>query len=208
MPGLPVSEQPLTRRSLNTVFAEIGRDLAQVHAITRKEFGYVGPHRPMAPQWDWCSAFVIMWNRLLDDIERCEGYSQDDATLMRRLLNKHLAVFKRPVAASLLHMDVWAENILCDAEGKLTALLDWDRELWGDPEIEFAVLDYCGISEPSFWEGYGRQRDTSPEAEIRRLFYLLYELQKYIFIQRVRGGSASSGARYRQQALSLASQLG
>lgn len=208
MPGSPTSEQPLTRQAIDAVFAEIGHGLAQVHAITRNEYGYAGAHRPMAPERDWCSAFVVMWNRLLDDIEGCGGYTPADATTLRRLLDKHLTVFKRPVAASLLHMDVWAENILCDAEGRLTGLLDWDRGLWGDPEIEFAVLDYCGISEPAFWEGYGQKRDSSPAAEVRRLFYLLYELQKYIFIRRVRGGSASSGARYRQQALSLASQLG
>ena len=74
---------------------------------------------------------------------------------MRRLLDRHAEVFDRPVPASLLHMDVWAENILADERGRLTGLIDWDRACWGDPEIEFAVLDYCGISEPPFWEGYG-----------------------------------------------------
>ncbi|WP_256973118.1 aminoglycoside phosphotransferase family protein [Nostoc sp. T09] len=59
----------------------------------------------------------------------------------------------------LLHMDVWFQNILVDSAGNVTGLVDFDRALWGDPEIEFAVLDYCGISEPAFWRGYGRERD-------------------------------------------------
>jgi fructosamine-3-kinase len=89
----------------------------------------------------------------------------------------------------------------------LTGLLDWDRAPWGDPEIEFAVLDYCGISEPAFWEGYGAERDRSPEAEVRRVFYLLYELQKYIFIRRVRRNRPDQAEQYRRRSLDLARQL-
>jgi len=68
-------------------------------------------------------------------------------------------------------MDVWAQNILADDAGHLTGLLDWNRALRGDPEVEFAVLDYCGISEPAFWDGYGACRDQPKDAEVRRVFY-------------------------------------
>ncbi|HIC89615.1 MAG TPA: hypothetical protein EYP04_09470 [Anaerolineae bacterium] len=65
----------------------------------------------------------------------------------------HRERFQRPVPASLLHLDAWAQNILVDEAGNVTGLVDLDRALWGDPGIEFAVLDYCGISEPVFWRG-------------------------------------------------------
>lgn len=77
----------------------------------------------------------------------------------------------------------------------------------GDPELEFAVLDYCGISEPPFWKGYGDERDGSPEAEIRRIFYLLYEVQKYIVIRRIRGRDPQRADAYRRQSLQLANGL-
>jgi hypothetical protein len=70
------------------------------------------------------------------------------------------------------------------------------------------VLDYCGISEPPFWEGYGAERDRSPEAEIRRVFYLLYEVQKYIVIRRVRGNDLVRADGYRRQCMRLAQALG
>lgn len=149
-----------------------------------------------------------MWNLLIDDIVACRGYTADEADRMRRLLDKHLPVFDRNVPASLLHMDIWAENLLCDAGGELTGIIDWDRALWGDPEIEFAVLDYCGVSTPAFWEGYGQPRDTGPEACIRRIFYLLYEVQKYIVIQRARRHNPAAADRYRAQCLELAESLG
>jgi aminoglycoside phosphotransferase (APT) family kinase protein len=208
LPGTPISDfVGLTSRLFEIVLRQVGRSLRQVHDIVGESYGYVGAHRPMEPQSDWPSAFTIMWNKLLDDIQRCGGYTADEADFMRRLLDEHIQVFDRHVSPSLLHMDVWAQNILADDEGCLAGLLDWDRALWGDPEIEFAVLDYCGISEPPFWEGYGADRELSREAEVRRLFYLLYEVQKYIFIRRVRRNRPGEADRYRQQSLSLAQSV-
>jgi len=209
MGGRPLSEHyELTARDLNETLSAVGLALKAAHSIHSESYGYLGGHRPMEPQADWAGAFAIMWNKLLDDIERAGGYSRSEAGGMRRLLDRHLSAFSRSEPASLMHMDVWAQNILTDDRGRLTGLLDWDRACWGDPEIEFAVLDYCGISEPAFWEGYGSRRETSAEAEVRRVFYLLYELQKYIFIRRVRGKNPSLADQYRRRCLELASALG
>ena len=208
LPGTPIAGSPgLTQGAFENTLREAGRCLRQVHTITGDLYGYVSDHHPMEPQPDWPSAFATMWHKLLDDIERCDGYSPEEATHMRRLLDRHMGVFDRPVSASLLHMDVWAENLLADEQGRLTGLIDWDRACWGDPEIEFAVLDYCGISEPPFWEGYGAKRGTSPEAEVRRVFYLLYEVQKYIVIRRVRSHDPQRADAYRRQSLRLAENL-
>ena len=209
LPGTAISElRGLTQQAFGDILREVGRCLKQAHAVRSDRYGYLGEHRPMEPQPDWPSAFGMMWTNLLDDIERCGGYSPEEAAGMRRLLDRHKSAFDRTVPASLLHMDVWAENLLVDAQARLTGLIDWDRACFGDSEIEFAVLDYCGISQPAFWEGYGSQRDRSPEAEVRRIFYLLYEVQKYIVIRRVRGNDPVRADAYRKQALRLAQGLG
>jgi len=100
-------------------------------------------------------------------------------------------------------MDIWSQNILIDEEANVTGIVDFDRALWGDKEIEFAVLDYCGISEPAFWRGYGTERDLSPEAQLRRLFYLAYEVQKYIPIHHWRKRSPESAWRYKQNSMAI-----
>ena len=92
-------------------------------------------------------------------------------------------------------------------EGRVTGIVDWDRALWGDPEIEFAVLDYCGISEPAFWRGYGKARDESPEAKLRWLFYYLYELQKYIVIRTLRSKRPHEAATYKAHAARMLTQV-
>ena len=209
MPGIPLSDATgVGHRELERVLSEVGQALRQVHAIQAESYGYIGEHRPHEPAGDWNEAFRVMWRLLVEDIAGCGGYSRAEADAMLRLLDSRREVFTRQEPASLLHMDVWAQNILVGNGGSLTGLLDWDRALWGDVEIEFAVLDYCGISEPAFWEGYGRKRENDPAARVRRAFYLLYELQKYIFIRRVRGGNPALADSYRVQSLQLASSIG
>ena len=205
LPGRPLSEMPHVNKA--KVLRQVGECLAQVHGLTAVQHGYLGEHHPMQPQDNWAAAFVIMWHKLLDDVVAQGFYDAAESRYLRHLLERHLPLFDRPVTSRLLHMDVWAQNILVDDTGTLTGLLDWDRALWGDSEIEFAVLDYCGISEPPFWAGYGQPRDWSPAAQIRQRFYLLYELQKYIVIRNGRLHDPIAAQHYKQQALLLARQI-
>jgi len=216
LPGTPLSDLPgLTRAQFRRALRQVGEYLRQLHTLTAAEclelgdetHGYLGAHRPMEPHPTWAIAFRVMWNKLLDDVVACGSYTPDEAQVMRDLLDLHIEQFDRPVVPCLLHMDVWSQNILIDEAGNVTGLVDFDRALWGDVEIEFAVLDYCGISEPTFWEGYGVRRDESPPAMIRRQFYLLYEVQKYMPIRVWRRNDPTSAARYKQQSFALAAQL-
>jgi aminoglycoside phosphotransferase (APT) family kinase protein len=214
LPGTPLSDAPrLTTAQFRRALYQVGEYLSQLHALTAADclgseaYGYLGAHHPMQAQPTWSAAFRVMWNKLLDDVVACGSYSLDEAQVMRDLLDLYLEHFHRPVASRLLHMDVWSQNILIDEVGNVTGLLDLDRALWGDVEIEFAVLDYCGISEPAFWEGYGTPRDESPSAMIRRQFYLLYEVQKYMPIRVWRRNNPAAAARYQQQSFALAAKL-
>lgn len=206
--GKPLCQhRDLTPDACEDLLRRVGAGLRDVHAITGSCYGYVGEHHPMTPEKDWASAFRVMWHKLVEDIHRCGGYTAAETTMLLKLLDRHAGAFERRVRPSLLHMDVWAQNILTDESGTLTGLIDWDRALWGDPEIEFAVLDYCGISTPAFWEGYGRARDRSHEAEVRRGFYLLYELQKHIFIERARRKNPARAEAYRERCFHVVRQL-
>jgi Ser/Thr protein kinase RdoA (MazF antagonist) len=207
LPGQPLTSAPLTSRQVEGVLEQVGGYLAQMHALVADRYGYLGAHRPMSPQSTWADAFTVMWNKLLDDIVACGGYTAEEAGSLRRLLQVYHPHFDRPVPASLLHMDVWSQNILVDDGGRVTGLVDLDRALWGDAEIEYAVLDYCGISEPAFWRGYGGTRGTSSSAHIRARFYLLYEVQKYIVIRMLRSKSPADAQRYKAHAMRVLDQL-
>jgi aminoglycoside phosphotransferase (APT) family kinase protein len=204
LPGTPLTEARGADEA--AVLREVGRCLAEAHALTADTYGYLGEHHPMEPQQRWADAFAIMWSKMIDDIAGVGHYDPDEAALLRALLDRHIDLFDRPVPASLLHMDIWHQNILVDGHSRLTGIVDWDRALWGDPEIEFAVLDYCGISRPPFWEGYGSERDSSRAAQVRQAFYLLYELQKYIVIRQGRQGDSARARAYKRQVFGLVQQ--
>jgi aminoglycoside phosphotransferase (APT) family kinase protein len=207
LPGRPLNEVRLTGPQFEGVLEQIGHYLAEMHALVADRHGYLGAHEPMAPQPSWARAFEVMWNQLLDDVVACGGYTREEADAFRRLFDVYRPHFDRPVPASLLHMDVWSENILVNEAGRVTGLLDLDRALWGDPEIEYAVLDYCGISEPAFWRGYGRVRDTTFPAQVRARFYVLYEEQKYIPIRIWRRDDPDAALEYKRRAFALARPL-
>ncbi len=206
LPGNALSEAPVSGVSPGKIYEQVGKALARVHGVRRNRFGYLGAHKPMEPQNSWREAFEVMWNKLVDDIERCGGYTRDEGKLVRLSLFNNLDIFNYTGLARLLHMDIWAQNILVDDGGRLTGLVDFDRALWGDPEIEFAVLDYCGVSVPEFWTGYGRERPSGPAARARQLFYYLYEVQKYIVIERERRNNPDRAEGYKRQAFTLLSR--
>jgi len=201
LPGRPLCDTPSA--DAESVLRQVGECLAQAHRLTRDQYGYLGEHAPMPPQPTWAEAFHVMWRKLIDDIAGVGHYDQQEARALLALLDRHMALFDRPAPASLLHMDVWSQNILVDGQSTLTGLVDWDRALWGDPEIEIAVCDYCGISHPAFWEGYGQERDASREAQLRNVFYLLYEVQKYIVIREGRSHDSAAARRYKQQTMDM-----
>ncbi|MEM8533385.1 MAG: aminoglycoside phosphotransferase family protein [Chloroflexota bacterium] len=212
--GQPLSEiTHFSHTDYDRVLEQVGGYLQQIHRLTADvhiaegKYGYLGAHRPMVPQPTWGKAFAMMWNALLDDVVACGGYDTVIVDALRDLLVYHQTCFGRSVEPRLLHMDVWSQNILVDAAGNVTGLVDFDRALWGDVEIEFAVLDYCGISEPSFWQGYGSPRDESPAAIIRRQFYLLYEILKYIPISIWRRQDQARADSYKQYAIRLIQPL-
>ena len=208
LPGRPLTEmRNLSRRGYDDVLAQVGHHLGALHEIVAEQYGYLGAHHPMEPQDRWWRAFRIMWDRMTDDIFAVGAYDESERRFMKEILTDHTRYFDREVPASLLHMDVWHQNILVDDRGEVTGIVDWDRALWGDVEIEFSVLDYCGISEPAFWKGYGQTRDASAAARIRRRFYLLYELQKYIVIERARRSNVLKAERYKRQVMQLVQQL-
>ncbi len=205
MPGKPLSDVELSPDQRRSTMEALGGHLRQLHdRCTSERFGY--PEGPCdSPRWTrWPEAFFSMWDRMIWDIENCGVYGPEEGKWARKALRSGAGAFKQRRRASLLHMDIWAQNILVNPGGEITAILDWDRALWGDPEIEFAILDYVDFNTCSFWRGYGSPPPAGEAAGVRALFYHLYEVQKYLVIWTLRGG-ANEGRirRYRDDSLRL-----
>lgn len=185
LPGIPLSDATLSPSARNRTLREWGRWVRDIHGVieTENRFGYVGDHQCMDPQADWRSAFEIMYGKLLDDIAACGIYDVPTRSAAMGLLQNNLAVFEACETSRLCHGDLWVTNVLVDRDGGVTGVLDFDRACWGDVEWDLAIAEYCGVTQNAFWEGYGTTIETHEgDAAVRRMFYLLYEHQKYIVI--------------------------
>ncbi len=106
----------------------------------------------------------------------------------------------------LLHLDLWYENILT-RENQITGILDFDRGMYGDPELEFAILDTYAAATPEFFIGYGRMRPEGEKPRVRRILYMVYELIKYAFIRLARGGRQAQSRSHALECLEMIKRL-
>jgi fructosamine-3-kinase len=174
---------------------ELGRYVRQIHAIESDKFGY--PERPAPTGESWPDIFHTYVKLILRDCLSCGVIDKSEHDYFLSIYDKQGSVIG-DVKPSLLHLDLWSQNILT-VNGKITAILDFDRGLYGDPELEFAVLDTYGYSTPEFFEGYGRSRPNDSRAQIRQRLYIVYELIKYAFIRVARGRSMPTGRSHVMQ---------
>ena len=122
--------------------AEVGRQVARLHAITGTEFGYpseaVGPLRE-----SWRAAFLDMVNAVLADAERFNVTLPRPAADIRDWFRARAAVLDEVTTPVLVHFDLWDGNILVEpgpAGYRVGALIDAERAFWGDPLAEFVSL--------------------------------------------------------------------
>ncbi|MFW5839703.1 MAG: phosphotransferase family protein [Planctomycetota bacterium] len=198
LPGVPLSEASLDADKRAEAIRQWGRYIAQAHRITDPDnrFGYLGAHNCMEPQDTWAEAFAVMYRKELDDIVETGIWDSAQADQAISLLEANLDAFGSVDTSCLCHGDIWVTNLMVDSCGQVTGVIDWDRACWGDIEWDLAIAEYCGVTSDAFWAGYGRRIDThTGPAAMRRMWYLLYEHQKYIVISMSARRNDPAGAR-------------
>lgn len=183
---------------------ELGRYVRQIHAIEADEYGY--PERAAPTGENWPDTFGAYVRLMLDDCISCGVIGGNEREYIMSMYDRHWDVVV-DVRPQLLHLDLWAQNILT-VNGRITALLDFDRGMYGDPELEFAVLDTYGYSSPRFFRGYGKPRPSDAKAQIRQRLYIVYELAKYAFIRVARGRSISTGRSHVARCKRILEEIG
>jgi fructosamine-3-kinase len=201
--GTPYSQSTsLAHEDHNRIFFQLGQYLRELHHMVGSAYGYDG-----ATQSVWLKAFKTMWSNLIQDVVACGLYDAQEAAELTFLLDQHQDSFNRDDLPALLYMSSQKENIMIDAEGNIIGLKGFDLSLWGDPEMDFAVLDCSGIWASSFWDGYGQVRPDDPASRIRRKFYILYEFQRNMPLAIWRMKDLVEADQTKQIALTIAKNL-
>lgn len=174
--GKPLDKikEHLSQEALQSIEKEIGSYAARMHAHKGHLFGYFGDG-PGSSSQTWQEAFLAFIEALLNDGESLDVQLPLTYTKLQELFRKHVASLDAITEPSLIHWDMWAGNIFVLPENgtyKVEGIIDWERALWGDPEIETAM---CGkFYGKAFFDGYGRNLLSGDDAKIRQCMYRLY----------------------------------
>ncbi|MBD3276358.1 MAG: phosphotransferase [Candidatus Marinimicrobia bacterium] len=182
---------------------ELGRYVRELHQIQGEQFGY--PDRGLKSQNTWLDTVLDYTERIFGDCLECGAINRDEFDWFMSVYQDQCDIFEA-VEPALLHLDLWSANILTE-QGEISAILDFDRGLYGDPELEFAVLDTYGYSTDAFFRGYGTERPAGRAAEIRQRLYYVYEIIKYAYIRLARGGSRPTARRYVDESRRILSEI-
>lgn len=107
--------------------------------------------------WEWAEFFQDLVNRYIDRLEGSPFEEiQDDA---RQHLDDAIHNIENTDAPRLIHDDFRPANMLFDDAGEepISAVLDWQFALAGDPEYHIARTDFLFI-DPAFQDADTRQR--------------------------------------------------
>jgi fructosamine-3-kinase len=156
----------------------LGRELAQLHRATQKQFGWrldntIGSTPQInTPGADW----VEFWreHRLGFQLELAARKGRNLMRQGERLL-VDLGEFFRTYhpAPSLLHGDLWGGNV--GATGQQPVIFD-PAVYYGDREVDLAMTELFGGFSARFYQAYQEAWPLDPGHKVRKTLYNLYHV--------------------------------
>ena len=168
------------------ILSAIGARLLQIHAVPASGAGLIDFDRltggPVGVLERWSDYITL---RLEDHITACIAANYVDERLAQRIREMFKAMGpaldQRPIR--LLHGDPGTHNVCIDPESReLTAFLDWEDALAGDPLFDVAMFSTFQPPRrmPPFMAGYGFGQLPVAEARLIALYFLRIALSKTV----------------------------
>jgi len=168
--NLGMLRDSLTPGEHDTYQAALGAVTAELNTVRGTTFG------PLTGPGDrtWRAAFTRLIGGVLDDGERrgvalTHGYDS-----LRTLVRAHADCLDEVTEPRFVEWDLWDNNAMV-RDGRIVAIIDHERALWGDPLFEagFTATVQPSFGDPApFLRGYGRTPATSGELLRRKLYNL------------------------------------
>jgi len=202
-------ENPETQQMPEPLLFELGRTLARIHQVPAKGAGLID-----CSTEEWTGLHQNWWNyillRLDDHLQVCSEIGatrESERSVIEKIFRSELKAEKR-----LLHGDPGHHNVFSDGR-KITAIIDWEDALAGDPIFDIAYWGTFVRDEmrARFLEGYQTVEKLPADFEHRYwLYYLRVALSKSVHRHRFgikdRPGRPPASRRI-QKALSKLAEL-
>ncbi|WP_028975287.1 phosphotransferase family protein [Spirochaeta cellobiosiphila] len=173
LPGESLSSchQSFDIETLKNIERQKGRINRSLNKITGTNFGMYGKQHKKYQTWG--EAFLEMVDNILADAYDFKAKLIWPQTDIRELFIQHKSLFDQVKVPSLVHWDLHDGNVMVNASGQITGIIDCDRALWGDASIEY-YFNQIYPSSDDFYSGYGIDRPNSEDFIIKRQLYDLY----------------------------------
>ncbi len=186
-PSIAVQGDALLDEKSN-LLAGMGEILRAVHAVEGEGAGpadYGCDDQPDALRGMHAHWRDYITLRLEDHVRICTDAARIDARIADRILNRFaiLDPLLRERPMRLLHGDPGIHNFCADpVSGRITALLDWEDVLVGDPLFEVAMVATFQPERrmPAFLAGYGLREPDTSEQLLTALYFLRISLSKTV----------------------------
>ncbi|MDQ0195603.1 phosphotransferase family protein [Paenibacillus wynnii] len=176
--GQPYDEvkAALTPEEKGMIEFELGQYNRMINEIQGSEFGLFNGF-VHSSQGSWREVFMTLMNNLLNDARHFGAPMPISYETLESKLAEQFHVLDEVTEPRLVHWDLWDGNVFV-REGRIVALIDWERTLWGDPLMEY-YFRYIENSE-SFYKGYGSRFDSPNERARKKLYDLYIDLIYFI----------------------------
>jgi len=177
--GQPYNElkEKLALDEREMIETELGRYNRLINEIAGTRFGMFN-ESPQNLKLSWREAFMDLAASLLEDARRLELQLPVPYETIEAGLAQRAHVLDEVTEPRLVHWDLWDGNVFV-REGRIAAIIDWERALWGDPLMEYYFRHFGHSS--GFHKGYGAGCD-SPNERARLSLYDFY-LDLVMFIE-------------------------
>ena len=181
IPSIPMTDSKLPEKAKPGLYHRLGEIIALLHDIKNEQFGWKRPNGELK-MYDTWGAFLQRFSQEIGD--KAAKYGLFSAAELKRFTDKftNRVEFNQIKQARMVHADLWEGNVLVsenDGKWRIVALIDIDKAIFGDKDLEFA---YPTVLNEDFLSGYGPRVAETSGAIFRRRAYRLLESFMYAYI--------------------------
>lgn len=165
--------------------AELGRQLARMHRITRDSYGWTMDNTiGSTPQRNTCAArWADFWREQRLRVQLQLAAQNGHRGVLQRHGERLLADIHRyfaghEPAASLLHGDLWSGNYGITPDG--TPVIFDPAVYYGDRETDIAMTELFGGYPAAFYDAYAKEYPLEPGYRRRKTLYNLYHVLNHL----------------------------
>ena len=170
----------ITEKEKSEIYREVGRNTKTLHSIKSENFGRVSEVLQGIKFVSWAEYLLFEVRSILSKGRSVQLWDEAYQKRMEQFFIDNYMILDEVKSASLIHTDLWEGNVLIKS-GKCVAIIDPDRAIFGDVEMEFASP---WMINDDFISGYG-EVNHSPgwrkKQKIYQVFFCLIDAYVWKF---------------------------